>query len=229
MHKVFILGLLSLTALAACADTDIEQKGLGFSDYDSYLRDSAARAQAESVVARAEVVTLVQKQPELNQSAATVYMTAMPTAALTNISENGAPLNATAFGYGAREAAAVQTAMGTLPVAQSSVGFSTDRLTSVLDRVETTALVGNALLDGLDPVARYALKTTHDMGQALYPRGAVALLDRVIACDIYVGPEEAQLAFLTAGGPQKDPRGLDGDGDGFACTWDPRPYRMALR
>ena len=39
----------------------------------------------------------------------------------------------------------------------------------------------------------------------------------------------AQEAFLAQGGPQSDRKGLDPDGDGFACDWDPRPFRAALQ
>jgi hypothetical protein len=34
---------------------------------------------------------------------------------------------------------------------------------------------------------------------------------------------------LANGGPERDKEGLDPDGDGFACGWDPRPFRSALR
>ena len=33
---------------------------------------------------------------------------------------------------------------------------------------------------------------------------------------------------LPCGGPERDPRGLDPDGDGFACDWDPAPFRAAV-
>ncbi len=42
-------------------------------------------------------------------------------------------------------------------------------------------------------------------------------------------PDQAQEAFLEAGGPERDRKGLDPDGDGFACAWDPRPFRTALQ
>ena len=40
-------------------------------------------------------------------------------------------------------------------------------------------------------------------------------------------PKPQQIkAFLEAGGPKRDRKGLDPDGDGFACAWDPRPFRL---
>jgi hypothetical protein len=38
----------------------------------------------------------------------------------------------------------------------------------------------------------------------------------------------AQIAFLERGGPKRDTLGLDPDGDGFACYWDPAPFRKAV-
>jgi hypothetical protein len=37
----------------------------------------------------------------------------------------------------------------------------------------------------------------------------------------------AQEAFLSEGGPERDRLGVDPDGDGFACRWDPTPFRRA--
>ena len=39
----------------------------------------------------------------------------------------------------------------------------------------------------------------------------------------------AQKAFLSRGGPERDILLLDPDGDGFACKWDPRPFRLAVQ
>ena len=37
----------------------------------------------------------------------------------------------------------------------------------------------------------------------------------------------AQIEFLERGGPARDRLGLDPDGDGYACAWDPTPFRKA--
>ena len=47
------------------------------------------------------------------------------------------------------------------------------------------------------------------------------------ACRSYASADAAQTAFIAAGGPVIDPRGMDPDGDGFVCGWDPRPYRQS--
>ncbi|HRW15606.1 MAG: hypothetical protein KDJ78_11720 [Rhodobacteraceae bacterium] len=73
-------------------------------------------------------------------------------------------------------------------------------------------------------IALYAQQTTNAVGERRYDRRVGARLSS--SCGRYRTPDEAQRAFLAAGGPQTDSLGLDPDGDGFACKWDPTPYRQ---
>ena len=78
-------------------------------------------------------------------------------------------------------------------------------------------------------VVEYALRTNNPIGVQLYSRFGTGL--KVISsggCDRYRSKDEAQQDFLARGGPQRDAYGLDPDGDGFACGWDPRPFRLAV-
>ena len=72
----------------------------------------------------------------------------------------------------------------------------------------------------------YALSTTHAPGTQMYSRSSLRFTNPDVACARYGSPDLAQQAFLEAGGPERDRRGLDPDGDGYACTWDPRPFRQ---
>jgi hypothetical protein len=76
-------------------------------------------------------------------------------------------------------------------------------------------------------IAAYALSTTNAPGVKLYSRPPFYLTNPEKACAKFASPDLAQQAFLAAGGPQRDPKALDPDGDGFACSWDPRPFRNA--
>lgn len=76
-------------------------------------------------------------------------------------------------------------------------------------------------------IAAYALATTNQPGVKMYSRPPFYLTSPEKACAKFASPDLAQQAFLAAGGPQRDPKALDPDGDGFACTWDPRPFRIA--
>ncbi|MGV6848045.1 MAG: hypothetical protein ACWA5A_06645 [Marinibacterium sp.] len=80
-----------------------------------------------------------------------------------------------------------------------------------------------------DPnIVAYALGTQHARGTRVYSRSGVNLATKAQrACAKYVSPDQAQIDFLAKGGPDRDRLGLDPDGDGFACGWDPAPFRAA--
>ncbi len=83
--------------------------------------------------------------------------------------------------------------------------------------------------DGPNIVA-YALGTGNAVGEQIYRRGGIARDSRSArACARYPSPDLAQEAFLDRGGPERDRLNLDPDGDGFACGWDPAPFRAARR
>lgn len=76
-------------------------------------------------------------------------------------------------------------------------------------------------------LVQYALNAPNKKGESIYPRSRVALANSERACGRYDNPEAAQQAFMRAGGPQRDSKNLDPDGDGFACFWDPTPFQKA--
>lgn len=80
-----------------------------------------------------------------------------------------------------------------------------------------------------DPnIVAFALQTQHPLGQQIYPRGSFSNQGRFERnCASYASNDLAQIDFLARGGPENDRRGLDPDGDGFACAWDPTPFRRA--
>jgi hypothetical protein len=78
-------------------------------------------------------------------------------------------------------------------------------------------------------IAQYALSTSHAPGTQVYKRSGLSMTNPQRACAKFPSPDKAQEDFLRAGGPQRDRKGLDPDGDGFACDWDPRPFRAALQ
>jgi hypothetical protein len=77
-------------------------------------------------------------------------------------------------------------------------------------------------------IVEFALSTQHPKGTQMYRRSSLRLTGAG-ACNRYASPDLAQQAFLAAGGPEKDRKGLDVDGDGYACGWDPTPFRAALQ
>ncbi len=79
-------------------------------------------------------------------------------------------------------------------------------------------------------VVEFALATTNLVGQSIYQRSSLFAGNRFRRnCAKYPSSDIAQQAFLKTGGPRRDRQGLDPDGDGFACFWDPTPFRQAVR
>lgn len=81
---------------------------------------------------------------------------------------------------------------------------------------------------GRPNIVQYALSTQHAPGTRMYNRSSLFQRDPLRACARFAAPDLAQEEFLAQGGPQRDRLGLDPDGDGYACGWDPRPFRKAL-
>lgn len=77
-------------------------------------------------------------------------------------------------------------------------------------------------------IALFAAQTTNAVGERRYQRSGGARVASVGTCGRFRDADAAQRAFLSGGGPERDRYGLDPDGDGFACSWNPAPYR-ALR
>lgn len=77
-------------------------------------------------------------------------------------------------------------------------------------------------------IVQFALSTTNSVGQPVYQRSSLSGASRAQRnCSRYTSADFAQIAFLEAGGPKRDRYGIDPDGDGFACGWNPAPFRAA--
>lgn len=75
-------------------------------------------------------------------------------------------------------------------------------------------------------IVQYALNTSNPVGSRAYPRSGLNTRARTLRnCGKYASADLAQIDFLSTGGPQRDRKGLDPDGDGYACSWDPTPFR----
>lgn len=100
-------------------------------------------------------------------------------------------------------------------IERNKAQYKIDQPTSVPQR---TGAVGPSIVE-------YALATQHPLGVKLFRRSPFRFKNPQVACSAYDTEDSAQEAFLAAGGPDRDRLGLDPDGDGFACGWDPSPFR----
>lgn len=78
-------------------------------------------------------------------------------------------------------------------------------------------------------LVQFALSTSHPVGTQMYKRGGLKFKSADAACSRYISADLAQEDFLNSGGPERDRKGLDADGDGYACGWNPAPFRAALQ
>lgn len=79
-------------------------------------------------------------------------------------------------------------------------------------------------------VVEYAINAPNTLGQEWYSRSLLTTDARFRRnCAQYATPDDAQRDFLARGGPERDRLGIDPDGDGFACGWDPAPFVQAFR
>ncbi len=73
-------------------------------------------------------------------------------------------------------------------------------------------------------IAQYARNSSNIVGEKIYNRLKLNK-DSVRRCSHFGNADDSQRFFLSKGGPQVDLWGLDPDGDGFACDWNPNIYR----
>ncbi|MFT6675233.1 MAG: hypothetical protein ACJAVM_001422 [Sulfitobacter sp.] len=101
------------------------------------------------------------------------------------------------------------------------------------NKAQYEVVTPQALPDRVDSgpnIVAYALQTQNAVGEQIYRRiGLNKAAKYTRACASVNSPEQAQIEFLSLGGPEKDRKGMDPDGDGFACDWDPMPFRRAAR
>ncbi len=221
------LAVFPMLALAACVTPDVQSRsGVGFQDYTIYQQQQAYLARSRSAPPA---------QVEL-QAQALMTATALPTSYVAATPEREtvrvAALQPTA---GANQTIGTQTlaALGSATAQPSAppangVGapMSAMSTTAMGTEAPASAPLAPVSASGSNIVA-FALSTTHGVGQQVYRRagrGNSARTTRV--CAGYASDGLAQEAFLQRGGPERDTLGLDPDGDGYACRWDPSAFRM---
>lgn len=114
------------------------------------------------------------------------------------------------------------------PVMQMPVAVTPVAVTPVA--VTPIPVAPVAVVRAAPALQEYARVNMQAPGTRVYARpvGYGAVNANPQACAAYPDPTAAQTAFLAQGGPAVDPLGLDPDGDGFVCGWNPAPYRSAV-
>lgn len=246
--------LMIVLALAAC-DPVVPESGVGFGDYSQYLRDReralASGTQPPAPVAAPVVAPAVSTGFSADRAGAAIDAAEGRTTGLLvgagplpTTPVAAAPLDATDPNRprgNAPEGIKVETgevqAGGSATIsdeqdfsavsARETIESDAERIArnrAQYEVVQPTALPQRVGSSGPNIVA-FALSTTHAPGTPVYRRSSFG--GKGAACGRYASSDLAQEAFLSEGGPERDRKGLDPDGDGFACGWDPRPFRAA--
>lgn len=223
---------LAPLALVACGPTVPESgPGVGFGDYNQYnAQREAALTGAPTVAAGAQPIIgggvtggAIGAAP-LGNAPATGFSTDRIGAAINAASGNAASGSAAPA---SPSAGAPLSALPANPAAPSMVPSIAPAAPARGPATPANQLPTRA---GTGPnLVQYALSTTNPVGQQVYERSSLQLRDPAKVCQSYGSADKAQAAFLDAGGPERDRKGLDPDGDGFACGWDPTPFRNAVR
>jgi hypothetical protein len=106
-----------------------------------------------------------------------------------------------------------------------------ERLRQVRVDIAPTEVPDRTAAAGGPNIVEYALRTRNRVGERVWDRGGLFRTEAQHRrnCAAFPSADLAQEDFLRRGGPSADPRNLDPDGDGFACDWDPTPFRAAAR
>lgn len=239
--------VLAALLLAACTPTTPEAgAGVGFQDYNSYIRGAAPApagapvtvpppggafdpAAAAAAIDRAQGAAPVATAP-----------TVAPTPTVLPLPEDSAnrPRGGAPAGIKEESGELVHNNTGISDEQDFSAVSSRETIESDKERIarnrsEYVVVQPKDLPqrpgDTGPNIVEFALATKHAPGVQMYKRSGLGVRDVNAACAKFSSPDKAQQEFLAKGGPDRDRMGVDPDGDGFACSWDPRPFRTALQ
>lgn len=144
----------------------------------------------------------------------------LPTVDPAAVDPNAAPAATGALGLSDEQDFSAVTARETI---------ETDKQRIEANKAQYQQIAPTALPERTDSevssVVDYAMNAQNKLGESIYKRGSVSAEKAKAACARYPTDAAAQEAFLKAGGPQRDSKKLDPDGDGFACGFDPTPFQ----
>ena len=242
IKRLMTLGTVGF--LAACGTPVPDSNpnsGVGFSDYDAFSTERARRD--------AELQAMRPRPIPDGQAIAADTLTALETGRpIGGQSPVGGVGGSTARGTlgTATAPAAVETAtLDAVPVtdnpnisdeqdfdavaSRESIESDAERIERNRETFEVVAptAVPERSSTGRPNVVAFALATSHPVGTQVYRRSGTSVDRFNRECAKYPSADRAQEAFLGFGGPQRDRRGMDPDGDGYACFWNPAPFRNA--
>lgn len=228
----FVSGVFTLVALAACQPAPPEDArfGVGFDQTFDAQRANRDAALASSGPVPAAPVVQSQPLPTAGSPEATAAETS-ELLARTAANSGVPPVEASP---GNPPPAVVDGSTGisrenNFDAVSDQRSIESDAARIAANRAQYQVIQPQALPERSETgpnIVAYALQTSHPVGTKLYKRfgfNAAARYNR--NCGQFRSQDRAQIMFLENGGPERDPKGMDPDGDGYACTWDPGVFR----
>lgn len=217
---------VAVTSAPATASSTVPgASGLSSADINSVLYGTAAQAPVVAPAPPATGVTAPGTFAPLDPAASSVAVTAPAAAPATEgvAIDPSATTPATAAMSDEQDFQAV-TARETIESDKARLEANKAQY----QEIAPTALPERPSDDAASPVIAYVASTQNRLGQPNYTRRTVSEESHQKACQRYATAAAAMEAFLKSGGPERDPKKLDPDGDGFACDFDPRPFHKAV-
>ncbi|MFQ1698998.1 hypothetical protein ACJ5NV_00245 [Loktanella agnita] len=234
MNKGLVIGVMAL-GLAGCTQQPMP-RGIGFDDYAAFEIERAQRESALSAP-RDSIVPPMRIEGESGVSSGDLARAGIGQRAGANSAND--PLRRNGLDASPANAA---------PSLANNPGISDEQnfdAVSGRETIESDAqrrAAQAAAREQITPTAvpqrpgntgpnivEYAINAPNVKGQEWYSRSLLSGQGRFQRnCAGYNTPDDAQRDFLSRGGPERDRLGIDPDGDGFACGWDPAPFRQAF-
>ncbi len=201
--------LVPMLALIACTNPPVPDSGtgVGFGEYSDYQTDRTLR------------------ESQLNDGISTSAISSEPISAGASLPTTAAPqVDLNNPGISDEQDFSAVSSRETIESDRQRMEANKEAYQVIQPQALPTRSGGSG-----PSVVEFALSTNNGVGEALYSRLTILSESRFNKnCAKYTSSDQAQQAFLKAGGPSRDRMGLDPDGDGFACYWDPSPFRRAV-
>lgn len=221
----FGLTWLVMLVLVSCAPT-VPESGAGFETYPQYLRSREAGISGTTPLGINGPVVSAETLGSTTLSS-TETRDSIPAGIARQTGEmdavGGIPAENTAEISDSQDFQAVSSResreSNAAKIAQQRATYTQIAPTALPPRVGTNG----------PSIVQFALQTTNRLGEPVYNRtNPFRDKQSLTACAKFASSDQAQEEFLVRGGPERDPKSLDPDGDGFACYWDPTPFRSAV-
>jgi len=238
--------VIVMAGLAACSPTVVpSERGVGFDDFAAFELERARReaelsGQQASIIPPPQITTIPsddagQAIPSSALAAAGIGQSAPPantqndpfrTQGVQASPSNPAP-QLVDNGLGLSDEQSFDAVTGRETIESDAQRRAAQA--ALREQVEPTDLPERPANTGPN-IVQYALEAPNTKGQEWYSRSLLSGQSRFERnCAAYATADDAQRDFLARGGPERDRLGIDPDGDGFACGWDPAPFIAAIR